>query len=228
MISHKYGCIFIHIPKCAGTSIEAALGHLEKHSGRGGQDHRNIRMIEKPFITPATFSSKENIIEMLRGLKHQHFNAATNPYNKHTVTRKQYNKYFRFTIVRNPWARAFSWYKNVMRDEIHQRRLGITNEISLTEFLLQYSGKGLLKPQTDYIKNYKGEIPLDYIGRFENLKEDFEIICNHMNIPVKTLPHKTKGSGDNYCEFYDEVSENIIADIYKEEIRMFGYTFNER
>ena len=46
MISHDYRCIFIHIPKCAGTSIEDALGHLDNHPGRGGQDHRSIRIIE--------------------------------------------------------------------------------------------------------------------------------------------------------------------------------------
>ena len=42
MISHKhkYKCIFIHIPKCAGTSIEKALGHFELYNGRGRQDHR--------------------------------------------------------------------------------------------------------------------------------------------------------------------------------------------
>ena len=35
MISNDYRCIFIHIPKCAGTSIEDALGHLDNHPGRG-------------------------------------------------------------------------------------------------------------------------------------------------------------------------------------------------
>ena len=39
MISHKHQCIFVHIPKCAGTSIASALGHLDNHTGRGGQDH---------------------------------------------------------------------------------------------------------------------------------------------------------------------------------------------
>ena len=68
MISHKYKCIFIHLPKCAGTSIESALGHFE-NLRPGVQDHRSIRMIEKPFITPRAFSSQENIIEVLRRLK---------------------------------------------------------------------------------------------------------------------------------------------------------------
>uniref|UniRef100_A0A1D9FVM8 Sulfotransferase family protein n=1 Tax=Moorena producens (strain JHB) TaxID=1454205 RepID=A0A1D9FVM8_MOOP1 len=50
MISHEHKCIFVHIPKCAGTSIEHLLGHFDDFSGRGGQDHRSIRTIEQPFI----------------------------------------------------------------------------------------------------------------------------------------------------------------------------------
>lgn len=73
MISHKYKCVFIHIPKCAGTSIESALGHLDNHVGRGGQDHRTIRMIEKPLFTPRIFSSRENLYEVLRRIKHQYY-----------------------------------------------------------------------------------------------------------------------------------------------------------
>ena len=58
MISHEHKCIFIHIPKCAGTSIESALGHLNNYTGINRQDHRTIRMIEKPIITTNFFSSK--------------------------------------------------------------------------------------------------------------------------------------------------------------------------
>ena len=72
MISHKHKCIFIHIPKYAGTSIEQALGHFDNYSGRGGQDHRSIRVIEQPLITPHTFSSKENIVEVVLRLRYKY------------------------------------------------------------------------------------------------------------------------------------------------------------
>ena len=88
MISHEHKCIFIHIPKCAGTSIESALGHLDGHAGRGGQDHRSIRTIEQPLITPKIFSSKENVLEVARRLRYK-ARAVKNPRNKLTLTREQ-------------------------------------------------------------------------------------------------------------------------------------------
>jgi hypothetical protein len=45
MISHEYKCIFVHIPKTAGSSIEQKLGWFDELKW-GVQDHRTIREIE--------------------------------------------------------------------------------------------------------------------------------------------------------------------------------------
>lgn len=225
MVSHKYKCIFIHIPKCAGTSIESALGHLERHEGRGGQDHRTIRMIEKPILTPDLFSEKENLLEVLRRLR-KRVRKAENPKNKITVTAAQYTDYFKFTFIRNPWDRAFSWYKNVMRDEIHREGLGIKNGISFKDFLKTFAGEGMLRPQTYWLKSFDGDIHLDFIGRFENLEEDFTKVCKYLDIPHISLPHRIKGSSEDYTDYYDPESKRIISEVYQEEIDLFNYSFN--
>ena len=224
MISHEYKCIFIHIPKCAGTSIESALGHLNDYTGRGGQDHRSIRMIEQPLITPSIFSSKENILDVRRRMYHK-YRTVMNPRSKFTVTKKQYNEYYKFTFVRNPWARVYSWYNHVMRDDIHKNRYKITEYISLNKFLRLHLGKGVLRPQIYWIKDFSGSIPLDYIGRFETLDKDFQNICNEMRISSIVLPHEKKGSGQDYRKNYDESSIDLVTEFYKEEIEIFGYSF---
>jgi hypothetical protein len=176
-------------------------------------------------VTLRAFLSKENIVEILRRLKHQYFVTVANPRNKYTVTREQYRSYFKFTFIRNPWARAFSWYKNVMRDEIHRKNLGIRDQLSFNEFLRLYAGKGLLRPQTYWVKDFHGQIDLDFIGRFENLADDFQEVCRRLEIPLVTLPHKIKGTGEDYRKHYDEDSIKIITEYYRDEIKMFGYAF---
>ena len=225
MISHKYKCIFIHIPKCAGTSIENALGHHDNPEGRGEKDHRTIRMIEQPILTPRIFSSRENIHEALRRIRHI-YASETNPRNKFTVTKEQYDSYFKFAIIRNPWSRAYSAYRNVMRSVIHRENLKITGELSLNEYLRRFAGKGLLRPQIHWIKDYSGSIPLDYIGRFETLDQDLIRICDVMNIAQTDFPHMLKGSRLGYRDQFDEDSIKLIADFYKEEIECFGYSFD--
>lgn len=225
MISHKHKCIFIHIPKNGGTSIEVALGHLDGHQGREGQDHRSLRMII-PKHSLKIFSTWENLLEYARSKKYR-YQKHLNPNNKLTVTQEQYRSYFKFSVVRNPWSRAFSWYKNVIRDEIHQRDLKITAEITLVQFLRRFIGKGMLRPQTYWIKDYENSIPLDYICRFETLKDDFTHVCKQMGLGSLSLPHEIKGSGEDYRERYDKESIQLVAEYYQEEIKLFGYYFKE-
>lgn len=227
MISHKYKCIFIHIPKCAGTSIEQALGHFDEYSGRGRQDHRTIRMIENPAPPIQVISSKENIIQYLKGKKRIFYDKTPNPKNKLSVTRQQYQSYFKFTFVRNPWARAYSWYKNVIRDESHLRAYGVPREITLRDFLAAYVGRHHLESQLFWLKGFDSSIPMDFIGKFEDLHADFEAVKNKLGIKNISLPHLIKGEKDDYRNAFDSQSIQLVQDCCQEEIVMFNYHFEK-
>ena len=163
-------------------------------------------------------------MEVLRRVRHR-FRSTAHPRNRLTVSKGQYLSYFKFAFVRNPWSRAHSWYWNVMRDENHRRILGIGGEISFGAFLESHAGKGMLRPQTYWLKNLSGSMPLDFIGKFETLDADFEICCRRMNIAPMVLPHTRKSDNNDYREAYDTRLRDLVAEVYREEIAMFGYSF---
>ena len=225
MISHQHKCIFIHIPKCAGTSIENVLGHFDGLSGRSGQDHRSIRMIQQPGLQVAVFRDRENIKDYIRRIR-EGFRQHANPNNGLTVTPEQYQQYYKFTIVRNPWQRALSWYKNAMRDEIHQRNYGIDANLSFAQFIRRHAGSGFLRPQTYWLKDFAGDMPMDFVLKFESLAEDFARLCVHLNLPPMHLPHKIEGEKTDDSQYFDQATIDFIADYYHEEITLFNYSFD--
>ncbi len=219
MISHHHKCIFVHIPKAAGTSIGKKLG-IYDDSGAGRQDHRSIK-----YLTPI---SPELIL-----------NAYKKPYartlylhfrdrlaGKDFVNQKQLDSYFKFTFVRNPWARVFSWYRNVLNDPNHLKTYSVPEDSSLAWFV--ENRLYTVDSQQFFIRDLKDQVKMDFIGRYENLHEDFTFVCKQLGIEDTVLPEETRIGTPSYIAAYEDKSIATVARAFSEDIEMFDYEFGDK
>ena len=199
MIDHKHKCIFIHIPRCGGTSIEIAMC---------GKNWFNVERSTKHLIA----STAKKIYK---------------PY---------WNDYFKFSFVRNPWDRMVSLakYPNCYKVNLNNEKLVGINEY-LTKFPeIEVDNRSESRNDTFHpVKNsvYLNilNVELDFIGRFENLNEDFEFIYKSIGDipPLLTNDLMHRSNHKHYTEYYDDETREIVAERYARDIEYFGYKFGE-
>lgn len=215
MISHKHKVIFIHIPKCAGSSVfEYFFPDLEVDWKIPNYDVLYGWCPERKIHLQ--HATAQQLVE-------------TN-----LVSKKQWESYFKFTIVRNPWDRSYSDYLWMQKDTGIKGRFidFITKTNGFKEILTDrnnqnYRGDHLLK-QTDFF-SVKGLYELDFIGRFENLQDGLSIIKEKLKIDKPFIQHKKKSAKrlKHYSLFYNKSNAHLVKTIYSRDIYELGYQFED-
>lgn len=147
---------------------------------------------------------------------------------------------YSFTFVRNPYERLISRYSHICRnmDDITskvpwyiQRHFSKSTPVQKENFKFKDFVKFTLnvfddhwEPQVEKFQKQGLTLDaIDYIGKFENLQNDFEAVCEKIGIPKQTLPHENKSNHNHYTEYYDDETRGIVARRYKKDFESFGY-----
>ena len=85
-----------------------------------------------------------------------------------------------------------------------------------------------IKFKASIVYNYLNNLPVlnvDFIGRYENLEEDFRLISSQLNIKTKSLNIGLRDKNKDYKDFYNKKTRNFVEKLYQKDVRLFGYNF---
>ncbi len=207
MISDRFQCIFVHIPKTGGTSVENLIWPLPWS--------RRTREMLWMHIDSNNYQTG--------GL--QHLRAV---HIREEVGAEKFARYFRFSFVRNPWDRAVSQFSYLrQRRPDLQQLLGLEGASDFNEYLSRISEVDHVQwaPQLPFLCDDDGSNLVDFIGRYERLEADAQDIFDRLGIAATSIPHEMKSEHGPYRDYYDHDSRFSIARLYRADIEAFGYSF---
>jgi len=192
----RHRAIFIHVPRTGGSSVSKALGLIQAHF---------------PVARYLAFD------------------------------RDLFHSAFKFAFVRNPWERLLSVHALTRANIDSEWELGriwakatLEGTSNFEEFVLSLEDPRrrrrvmrypLFRPQLDWLRlPVSRRMPVDFVGRFERLEEDFNLIAKKIGIEAE-LPHISPSVHQYYRDEYSTRMRDIVSQVYGGTIAAFDYRF---
>ncbi len=146
----------------------------------------------------------------------------------------EFESYFKFTFVRNPWDRVLSAYSFLQRGGFDaadsswaREKLGRFS--SFEAFVRGWLTEANIWTELHFFPQYYfitigGRVAVDFVGRVETIERDFGTVTSRLGLDA-TLPHLNRSGERNYREWYSEKLAHIVADVYRTDIDLLGYKF---
>jgi hypothetical protein len=206
MYIEKDKIIFIHIPKCAGTSIEKYLINLYKYN-----------IPDYMWISPPNKDLLLGVIKNFSIYTAQNYSIEKIvEYKK--LDRNLLNQYTIFTVVRNPYHRTLS-------DLIYNNLLNSNNTFDVYNILIKYfQSKSTYDnhkiPQYKFLTLNDIIYPNIIIIKFENISKDIKILefMKHFNIYENKKKHNI-----DYDSLLTVPVKELIYKHYNMDFDYFNY-----
>lgn len=203
MINHAYRCIYVHIPKTAGNSVNRVFG-------TDWSDHADLRRYAAQ-LPPEVFA------------RYHKFAIVRNPWDRlfsdynyqRKKSRPRDSKLFLFKASGE--RREFrDWVAAALSDPHRYPPSTWGGDPS--------PGIHRWSPQVDWI-SLDGRIAVDRIVRMEQLAGEFPALCRDLGVSATRLPRRNRRFHWHYSWYYDDEMRDLVASYYAKDIAAFGYRF---
>lgn len=203
-ISHEHKFIFFANPKTGSESLRDYLNPIS-----------DIRGVPFPRATPRSpFYSHMRPVDLKALFEERGWD---------------FNSYYRFLCVRNPWARLVSLY--LMLRRLHPDFVEPFGQW-LVAAPTSGGGGGARMVGAYSLRNFiGGDFSLvDDVFKTEDMDKVPQLLAER-GLPVTNLPGikrlNARKSTTPYYEFYTNDLRDMVSERYREEIELFGYKFGE-
>lgn len=194
--------VFIHIPKCAGTSVHRALGRLHQRLSILPDRRRYHKHLKAAAVREILGPVWDNAFT---------FSYVRNPWDL------MVSSYYW-------WTTHASAFPPLAPDAAKVKAMK-----DFGEFIRSDYGRTMINEQvgTDCCEwlTADGETVVDFVGKFENLDADWRKICEALNVTPIELTRENAVSRPHYRTFYDAESRDLIAQRFARTIEKFDYQF---
>ncbi|MEZ5812485.1 MAG: sulfotransferase family 2 domain-containing protein [Rhizobiaceae bacterium] len=206
VLNTELGFVFVHIPKCAGSSIshsmllsDSSIDFRAVPGLRGIVERDNSGSDEK--IGDIGHARARQVRELLG---HRTFDAMNS-----------------FAVVRNPWDRLVSRYhflRRSARGDLPSHLAG-----SFSEFVL-WACRNRPSTQFDRIADRHGNVLVKDILMFENLQAEFEQYSTRLFGVARSLPSLNKAPELKFDAWFSKEACEVVKSAYADDFAAFGYS----
>lgn len=220
-LNFEHKILFIHIPKCAGTSIE----HILKMTNKENLYTEQLKLENYNLLPINNFTDEEFRMCASKNPQHYTYRELTKILPIDIV-----ENYKKISIVRNPFDRLVSeYYYREGHVKIHRNfECFVKTSLNLDQYTRNWLYDGHLETQTSFLINKEKNFnSIDKIFNFEDMKSCFKYIQDLTGI--KQTAHLRSSSnriscGKTWEEYYTSELKEIVYSFYKEDFINFNYT----
>lgn len=221
VISHRYKFIFTKTRRTAGDSLELFF------SGACGEiDVLPPLSLAIEGYRPRNFDNEHyegnNFHENLPAVQIEPI-----------VPRRVWNDYFKFCVERNPWDKVLSHYFYHKHSRFQKLSpppevMQSSGDLSLDDVL--FSDWYVPPRDMDKYMNGRGAMAIDRVLHYETLDEELSEIFGQLGVPFngaldKTVDNDYRKDREHYRDILSPKQADRIAEVFKREIGMFGFTY---